>query len=456
MKNILLLCLLIWGFSISTNSQNFLSTPEGYDIPRTGIAHGKIDTITYPSATVGTDRRALVYTPPGYSQNKKYPTLYLLHGIGGDEKEWLNHGNPQVILDNLYADKKIAPMIVILPNGRALKDDRAIGNIMEAPKVQAFATFEKDLLNDLIPYVEKKFPVLKNRENRALAGLSMGGGQSLNFGLGNLDKFAWVGGFSSAPNTKEPQMLLPDPEKAKSSLKLLWLSCGDKDGLLNISKRTHEYLAHNQIPHIYQVIPDGYHDFKIWKQNLYMFSQLLFKPVTTELIDLYSNIPNEHPVAVPASTNVPGAQYPQILPDNKILFRIKAPDAQKVQVDLGRKYDMIKEEEGSWAITTDPIAEGFHYYSILINGVAVCDPGSQTFYGMSRMASGIDIPEKGVDYYNIKDTPHGQICQVRYYSNITKAWRRAFVYTPAGYDAKISERYPVMYLQHGGGEDETG
>ncbi|GAB6123620.1 alpha/beta hydrolase-fold protein [Dysgonomonas termitidis] len=456
MKNIFLLCLLIGGFSVSANSQNILSAPEGYDMLRTGIFHGKIDTITYPSATVGADRRALVYTPPGYSQNKKYPTLYLLHGIGGDEKEWFNHGDPQVILDNLYADKKIVPMLVILPNGRAMKDDRAIGNIMEAPKVQAFVTFEKDLLNDLIPYVEKKFPVLKNRENRALAGLSMGGGQSLNFGLGNLDKFAWIGGFSSAPNTKEPQMLLPDPEKAKSSLKLLWISCGDKDGLLNISKRTHEYLAQNQIAHIYQVIPDGYHDFKIWKQNLYMFSQLLFKPVTTELIDLYSNIPNEHLFPVPASTNVPGAQYPQILPDNKVLFRIKAPDAQRVQVDLGRKYDMVKEEEGSWAITTDPIAEGFHYYSILINGVAVCDPGSQTFYGMSRMASGIDIPEKGVDYYNIKDIPHGQIRQVRYYSNITKVWRRAFVYTPAGYDANISERYPVMYLQHGGGEDETG
>lgn len=456
MKNILLLCLLIWGFSISTNGQDFLSAPEGYDIPRTGIAHGKIDTIIYPSATVGADRRALVYTPPGYSQNKKYPTLYLLHGIGGDEEEWFNHGDPQVILDNLYADKKIVPMLVILPNGRAMKDDRAIGNIMEVAKVQAFASFEKDLLNDLIPYVEKKFPVLKNKENRALAGLSMGGGQSLNFGLGNLDKFAWVGGFSSAPNTKEPQMLLPDPEKAKSSLKLLWVSCGDKDGLLNISKRTHEYLVQNQIAHIYQVIPDGYHDFKIWKQNLYMFSQLLFKPVTVELIDLYSNIPNEHPVAVPASTNVPGAQYPQILPDNKVLFRIKAPDAQRVQVDLGRKYDMVKEEEGSWTITTDPIAEGFHYYSILINGVAVCDPASQTFYGMSRMASGIEIPEKGVDYYNIKDIPHGQIRQVRYYSNITEAWRRAFVYTPAGYDTNISERYPVMYLQHGGGEDETG
>jgi enterochelin esterase-like enzyme len=250
--------------------------------------------------------------------------------------------------------------------------------------------------------------------------------------------------------------LLPSAENAKKKLKLLWISCGDKDGLITYSKRTHDYLVTNQVPHIYQVIPGGYHDFKVWKQNLYMFAQLVFKPVTPALIEQYSNIPAEQPKAVPASTNIPGAQYPQILPDNKVLFRIKAPEAQKVQVDLGKKYDMVKEEEGSWAITTDPIVEGFHYYSILIDGVAVCDPASQTYYGMSRMASGIEIPEKGVDYYNMKNVAHGQIRQLRYYSDVTKAWRRAFVYTPAGYDANVAERYPVFYLQHGGGEDETG
>src|SRR6476619_5361480 len=117
-------------------------------------------------------------------------------------------------------------MIVVMPNGRAMKDDRATGNIFDQAKVQAFATFEKDLLNDLIPFIEKKFPVLTHREHRAIAGLSMGGGQSLNFGLGNLDKFAWGGGFSSAPNTKTPQELVPDAETAKKKLKLLWISCG--------------------------------------------------------------------------------------------------------------------------------------------------------------------------------------------------------------------------------------
>jgi enterochelin esterase-like enzyme len=250
--------------------------PANFDIVKENIPHGKIDTISYTSKTVGTSRRALIYTPPAYSKKKKYPVLYLLHGIGGDEKEWLNGGHPQVILDNLYAGNKIEPMIVVMPNGRAMKDDRAGGNIMAPDKVQAFATFEQDLLNDLIPYIEKNFPVVKDRESRAIAGLSMGGGQSLNFGLGNLDKFAWVGGFSSAPNTKTPEQLVPDPEEAKKKLKLLWISCGASDNLITFSKRTHDYLVKNNVPHIYYIEP-GVHDFKVWKNGLYMFSQLIFK-----------------------------------------------------------------------------------------------------------------------------------------------------------------------------------
>lgn len=162
------------------------------------------------------------------------------------------------------------------------------------------------------------------------------------------------------------------------------------------------------------------------------------------------------PDSKPASTNVPGAQYPRIDAQSRVTFQIKAPDAQKVQIDLTKKFDMVKNASGIWEVTTDPIVEGFHYYAVIIDGYTAVDPSSQTFYGMSRMSSGIDIPEKGVDYYLAKNVPHGQIRQVRYYSNITKAWRRAFVYTPAGYDTNLKERYPVLYLWHGGGEDETG
>ena len=450
MKKIFFLLLVSISISINAKCQDVTKhAPQGFDVLRSDIPHGKIDTVSYTSTTVDTTRKALVYTPPSFSKEKKYPVLYLLHGIGGDEKEWLKNGQPQVILDNLYAEHKIEPMIVVLPNGRAMKDDRATGNIMSADKVQAFATFETDLLNDLIPFIEKEYPVNKDRESRAIAGLSMGGGQSLNFGLGHLDKFAWVGGFSSAPNTKTPELLVPNPEEAIKKLKILWISCGDKDNLMSFSKRTHDYLQGKNVPHIFYV-ETGIHDFKVWKNDLYMFSQLLFKPVNT------STFTNYIIAGTPASTNVPGAQYPQIFSDNRVAFRIKAPDAQKVQIDLGKKYDLKKDTSGYWEGTTDPVVIGFHYYSLIIDNVAVVDPSSQTFYGMGRMASGIDIPEKGVDFYLPKDVPHGQIRQIRYYSNITKAWRRAFVYTPAGYDTNLTERYPVLYLQHGGGEDETG
>src|SRR5438105_9726666 len=141
--------------SLSAISQpSVKEAPQSFDFLKVEIPHGKIDTITYASKTVDTIRRALIYTPPGYTKTNKYSVLYLLHGIGGDKKEWLNGGKPQVILDNLYAEGKLQPMIVVMPNGRAMKDDRAGGNVFERERVEAFTTFEKDLLNDLIPFIE--------------------------------------------------------------------------------------------------------------------------------------------------------------------------------------------------------------------------------------------------------------------------------------------------------------
>lgn len=430
-------------------AQPVTQMPLTFDVVRENIPHGKLDTISYNSKTVGASRRALIYTPPGYSKKKKYPVLYLLHGIGGDEKEWLNGGHPQVILDNLYAENKIEPMIVVLPNGRAMKDDRATGNIMAPDKVQAFATFEQDLLKDLIPYIEKNFSVIKDRESRAIAGLSMGGGQSLNFGLGNLNQFAWVGGFSSAPNTKTPEQLVPNPEEARNKLKLLWISCGASDNLISFSKRTHDYLVKNNVPHIYYIEP-GVHDFKVWRNGLYMFSQLIFKPVDTSTFSKY-------PVAgAPPSTNIRGGQYPQVSTDSRVTFRFKAPGADKLQIDLGKKYDMVKDTAGFWSVTTDSIGEGFHYYSLLIDGIAVADPASESFYGMGRMASGIEIPFAGGFYYAMRNVPHGDIRIKKYYSNVTNSWRQFYIYTPPGYDANTNEKYPVLYILHGGGEDERG
>jgi enterochelin esterase-like enzyme len=432
------------------NAQNIVNrAPDGYDSLRTGIAHGKIDSVIYESKTVGSKRKALIYLPPGYSMSKKYPVLYLLHGIGGDEHEWLYGGHPEVILDNLYAEKKIEPMIVVLPNGRAMKDDRATGNIMAPDKVQAFAAFENDLLHDLIPFIEKKFSVYKDSEHRAIAGLSMGGGQTLNFGLGHLGTFAWIGSFSAAPNTKQPEELLPNPEQAKKKAQLIWISCGDDDGLLMFSKRTHDYLLANGVPHIFYLMP-GVHDFHVWKTSLFIFAQLIFKPVDVSTFAEYSVS------GLPASSNVRRSKYPQILPDGRAIFRIKAPDAQKVQIDVVKKYDMVKDTGGVWEVTTDPLSEGFHYYSLLIDGVAVADPASETFYGMGRMASGIEVPHQGDDYYALNNVPHGDIRIKKYFSTVFNQWRQCYVYTPPGYDENTSGKYPVLYILHGGGEDERG
>lgn len=447
---LMFICLICCLKSSHVHAQNSSFTkPENFDLYQANIPHSRIDTVVYYSKTVGTSRKTLIYTPAGFSKAKKYPVLYLLHGIGGDEKEWFNGGQPHVILDNLYAQGKIEPMIVVMPNGRAMKDDRAVGNIFDSAKVQAFANFEKDLLNDLIPFIEKKYPVLKDREHRAIAGLSMGGGQSLNFGLAHLDKFAWIGGFSSAPNTKKPEELIKNPEEARKLIKLLWISCGESDNLIFISQRTHDYLVKVDIPHIYFVEP-GVHDFKIWKSSLYWFAQLIFKPVNQEIIKKYST------AGTPAPTDVRGSRYPQILADGRAIFRIKAPEAQKVQLDLHKKYDMVKDSDGIWEVITDSLTEGFHYYSIIIDGVAVCDPSSEAFYGMGRMASGIEVPFKGDDYYAVKDVPHGDIRIKRYFSKITGGWRSFYLYTPPGYDQNISEKYPVLYILHGGGEDQRG
>jgi enterochelin esterase-like enzyme len=266
-----------FGGPIVLNSDDvpaFPDPPTGIDVERKDVPHGKLEMISYESKSVGTTRKMNVYTPPGYSKDKKYPVLYLLHGIGGDETEWERFAKPNILLDNLIADGKAVPMIVVMPNGRAQKNDRAEGNVFAS--APAFAAFEKDLLKDVIPTIEDRYSVQADREHRALAGLSMGGGQTLNFGLGHLDTFAWIGAFSSAPNTKPPAELVPDPAAAREKLKLLWVACGKKDGLIRISQGVHAYLKEKNVPHVWHVDGNA-HDPTEWKNNLWLFAQRIFR-----------------------------------------------------------------------------------------------------------------------------------------------------------------------------------
>lgn len=267
-----------------------VTAPAGFDTRRDNVPRGSVESIEFDSTVVGGKRPATVYLPPGYSAEQQYPVLYLLHGIGGHEKHWTVPGNADVILDNLIADGEAVPMIIVMPNGRASNapstlfggpgpgqgggdpDDRMAGMLVE---FEAYAAFERELLTDLIPYIEGRYSVSAERSQRALAGLSMGGGQSLNFGLGNVDTFAWVGGFSSAPNTLPPAELVADPAAAKQ-LELLWVSCGNEDTLFNISLGVHDYLAAQNVPHVWH-IDAGAHTFPVWKNDLYHFASLLFR-----------------------------------------------------------------------------------------------------------------------------------------------------------------------------------
>lgn len=448
------------------DKQRFPDPPDDITKKRNGIPHGKLEMIEYDSKTVGTTRKLNVYTPPGYSSERKYPVLYLLHGIGGDETEWQRFATPDVLFDNLIADKKAVPMIVVMPNGRAQKNDRAVGNVFDS--APAFAVFEQDLLKDVIPAVETRYSVQTDREHRALAGLSMGGGQSLNFGLTNLDKFAWIGGFSSAPNTKAPEELIPDPAKTKEQLKLLWLSCGNKDGLIRNSQRMQRYLKENDVPHIWNVDSYG-HDPTHWRNNLYHFAQLLFKePGASEGKDSTEEKPSQatddqsstKPRIIddfkPASTNQPGKEYPQVNSQGRVKFRIVAPDAKSVGVTFRDSTEFKKGDDGAWIGHTRPLDEGFHYYAITIDGAEVPDPNSRYFFGANRWGSGVEVPAHDRGFYALKNVPHGQVREILFYSKSTSTNRRAFVYTPPDYDKDPETRYPVLYLQHGWGENEYG
>jgi enterochelin esterase family protein len=159
----------------------------------------------------------------------------------------------------------------------------------------------------------------------------------------------------------------------------------------------------------------------------------------------------------PSSTNQPGKEFPQVNSEGRVRASISAPEAHKVQLDIGGvKYNMIKDEDGVWTGDSNPQDEGFHYYQLWIDGTAVPDPGTKYYYGAGRWGSGVEIPASDLDFYSLKNVPHGQVIQKLYFSKITQLWRRCFVYTPPDYEQNTITRYPVLYLQHGSFEDETG
>jgi enterochelin esterase-like enzyme len=274
-KSIIVLIILS-NQQILFTQDNIDPPPAGFDSYKSDIAHGESVVVSYYSSTVGIDRQTRIYLPPGYTSDSTYNVLYLLHGIGGDINEWYNYGMPHYILDNLYAEGKIDPMVVVLPNGRAMVDDSPGSNIFAEDKIAGFANFEFELIKDLVPFIDTAYSVKPDRKARAIAGLSMGGGQALNFGLAHLDTFAWVGAFSPAPNTKAAASLIPDLSEDTAKISALWISCGSEDDLLYVSQNTHDFMIQNNIDHYYLIESGKDHEWSVWKSGLYHFAQRIF------------------------------------------------------------------------------------------------------------------------------------------------------------------------------------
>lgn len=266
------------------DKQVFNDPPTGFRDKR-DVPHGTITTVKYDSKTLSTQREMLVYTPPGYSTDKKYPVIYLLHGLNSGAGQWPYWVRADYIVDNLLADGKIGPVIMVFPNCNTNVTVTNPKPDEQGDRKEGFKgygqLFTNDLLNDIIPFIESHYSVYADREHRTLAGLSMGGGQSLNIGLSHIDTFAYVGGFSSAPNTNQfgglsDSPLLTDPAVAKTKLKLLWLGVGNKDGLIRVSQGVHRYLNEQGVQHVWNVDGNA-HDDTEWANNLYWFVQQIFK-----------------------------------------------------------------------------------------------------------------------------------------------------------------------------------
>jgi enterochelin esterase family protein len=251
-------------------------TPAFYDVRP--VPHGEIRTEWYESRSLHTIRRLTIYTPPGFdaSGRTRYPTLYLLHGANADEAAWTKLGRVNLILDNLLAEKKIKPFIVVMPFGYGA-----------SPNTEPFrggfegitATFSKDLLEDVIPYVEDRFPVCRDRDQRALSGLSMGGVESLTIGLNHLVTFSYVAGFSAAIRpvdfSRDFGAFAANSKVANQELHLLWLGVGRQDGLFDATDNFSKFLDAAHIKHTY-ITSEGRHSWIVWRQYLRDFAPLLF------------------------------------------------------------------------------------------------------------------------------------------------------------------------------------
>ena len=435
------------------------------------VPHGKVDYVNYYSETMGVYGNAIVYTPPTYDKNtdRKYPVFYLISGTTDTEEVYFKVGRMNLILDNLIAEGKAKEMIIVLPYGNPSKYFPA--GTFDFTKGDVFS---KDLLNDLMPYVEANYRTLNDRDSRAIGGFSRGGNQGLAFGLSNLDKFSYLCSYSSF-TSKDIPGVYDKAKKTNKKINLFWLGVGTDDFLYGNAKEYAEFLDSKGIRNIQEYTTGMFGH--TWMNARYFLTEtfpLLFnkeaskaamdqaskdKPKKVKKVEDKPEVPAAKPdqqrltPEVMARLFPPGVVSPEYNKDGSVTFRVLASDAEKVELECqmfeGTRL-MTKGDRGVWEVTMTPEVPDIYPYSFIIDGTKIADPENMNIFpNEGYKASLADIKAAQPDPQDLQDVPHGKVTYTYYTSNAVGFDRPVCIYTPAGYDPAGTEKYPVLYLIHG-------
>ncbi len=456
---------------------NFFDIPEKEDdfYFRREVPHGTVRIEMYRSSVNGRTKYAYIYTPPRYEEDveKRYPVLYLQHGVCEDETSWIWSGRANFILDNLIANQECKKMIVVMNSGYAFREGE--------DAVFYPGDFDSELVFDCIPFVDTHFRTKTGREDRAIAGLSLGAAQAALSAAKHPDLFGYLGAFSG-PSSDGLERIFEE----RLVFGKVFLSAGIYENATEMLERLKEQLqavGNTVVTMTYK----GFHEWSPWRHSLHDFAKLIFweealekypdsKEVDRKICTKYHG-PNQallqNPLfndpfykdvvfAVdeqgrPAGKYVDIRQGITVLEPGKVEFSLEAPDAEDVKVRFrGEEVKLYKEEnEHVWSATVQKVEPGFYYVYFYVDGVHVVHPYTQCCYGGFCAANYFEMEDPEFNDYLLKDVPHGSIRLLSYRSSIDGRYKPLYVYTPEGYDSS-SERFPVLYLQHGGGEDETG
>jgi len=444
------------------------------------VPHGDVQVHSYTSHVNEHMKRCWVYTPASYGKDpeRKYPVLYIQHGVGEDETGWIWNGKLNLILDNLIAEGKCTEMIAVVGCGYAFKKG-------ESP-VFFPGDYPAEIAEDLIPYIESKFAVKKGRKNRAMAGLSLGSAQAIQIVSKYPQLFAYLGVFSGMRDP-EADAILAVHDKYPMDTVLMTAGTGEK-GLNDAQKVYTDKFAALGVKAEQRCYP-GFHDWHVWRESARDFAQMIFKEdapsdeaeftyratkLTREQLD-HQTFAEHMLMFDPINKGLifdfdekgrPAGRYKDEHAGYEIVdvktgtarFWYRTSGAKTVQVNLWgmQKYDMELDAEGWWTCEVTGIEKGFHYYGLVVNGVDVVDTNGQVGYGGFSTINFMEMPEEDFAEYRLQNVAHGAIHMNYFKSSVTGRVKNCYVYTPASYTSNPQKRYPVLYLQHGGGENEIG